>query len=205
VGDLETAPDTLILTAASSNQTLLPDANILLGGSEANRTITLTPAANQLGATTITVTVSDGDLSTSETFLLTVGKAGFAEWSILNALPLDRRGPSDQNGPLNLPNILAYAMGLDPLTATAADLPALKSTDTAAGTVTIAFRRAKNPTGKSIILVGSSSLQADSWNPATIQKETTSTDSTDYELVEAEVSVPSQSHYFLRLQVPINQ
>ena len=208
VGDLETAPDALILTAASSNQTLFPDANILLGGSEANRTITLTPAANQLGNTTITVTVSDGDLSTSETFLLTVGEAGFAEWSILNSLPLDRRGPSDQNGPLNLPNILAYAMGLDPLTATAADLPALKSTDTAAGTVTITFRRAKNPTGKSIILVGSSSLQADSWNPATIQKETPSTDttdSTDYELVEAEVSVPSQSHYFLRLQVPINQ
>ena len=52
--------------------TLVPLANIVLGGSGANRTVTVTPAANQSGTATITVTVSDGTLTASDTFLLTV-------------------------------------------------------------------------------------------------------------------------------------
>ena len=45
-------------------------------GSDTNRTITLTPLANQLGTASITVTVTDGDgMSTNNTFLLTVGLA----------------------------------------------------------------------------------------------------------------------------------
>ena len=44
----------------------------MFGGSGASRTVTVTPAANLHGTSTITVTVSDGTLSTSDTFLLTV-------------------------------------------------------------------------------------------------------------------------------------
>ena len=36
------------------------------------RTVTVTPAANQSGTTTLTVTVSDGTLTASDTFVLTV-------------------------------------------------------------------------------------------------------------------------------------
>jgi hypothetical protein len=72
VGDAETASGSLTVTARSDNQTLLPDANLALGGSGANRTLTLTPAANQLGTATITVLVSDGAASASDTFVLTV-------------------------------------------------------------------------------------------------------------------------------------
>ena len=72
VADAETAAGDLIVTAASDNQTMIPDANLTLAGSNANRTITLTPAANQSGTATITVTVSDGTVSTSDTFHLTV-------------------------------------------------------------------------------------------------------------------------------------
>jgi 6-phosphogluconolactonase (cycloisomerase 2 family) len=72
VGDVETAPGSLAVTARSDNQTLLPDANLVLGGSGANRTLTLTPAAHQLGVATITVSVSDGAASASDTFVLTV-------------------------------------------------------------------------------------------------------------------------------------
>ena len=51
----------------------MPDANIVLGGSGANRTVTVTPVANQHGGpVTITVTVSDGALSSSDTFTLSV-------------------------------------------------------------------------------------------------------------------------------------
>jgi len=72
IGDIETAAASLTVTTASSNTTLVPNATIVLGGSGANRTVTVTPAANQSGAATITVTVSDGALTTSDTFVLTV-------------------------------------------------------------------------------------------------------------------------------------
>jgi hypothetical protein len=51
---------------------VVPLANVVLGGSGANRTVTVTPAANQSGTATITVTVSDGTLTASDTFVVTV-------------------------------------------------------------------------------------------------------------------------------------
>src|SRR5439155_22747635 len=50
VGDVETAAASLTLTAVSSNLTLVPAANIVFGGSGANRTVTVTPAAGQSAA-----------------------------------------------------------------------------------------------------------------------------------------------------------
>ena len=72
VGDVETAAGSLTLIKGSSNQTLVPTANIVFGGSGATRTVTITPAANQTGTATITVTVSDGQLSAATSFVLTV-------------------------------------------------------------------------------------------------------------------------------------
>ena len=54
---------------------MVPINNIVFGGSGANRTVTATPANNQSGTATITVTVSDGIVSTSKSFLLTVNSA----------------------------------------------------------------------------------------------------------------------------------
>ena len=62
----------LTLSASSSDQGLVPDANIVLGGSGASRTVTVTPASNQSGSATITLTVSDGTASSTDTFVLTV-------------------------------------------------------------------------------------------------------------------------------------
>ena len=73
IGDAETAATSLTLTATSSNQTLVPDANIVFGGSGANRTVTVTPAANANGGPiTITITVSDAASTASDPFTLTV-------------------------------------------------------------------------------------------------------------------------------------
>ncbi len=60
VGDTETAVGALTLSGTSSNTTLVPNANITFGGAGAARTVTVTPAANQFGTATITVTVTDG-------------------------------------------------------------------------------------------------------------------------------------------------
>ena len=72
VGDAETAASALTVTGASSNTTLVPAANVVIGGSGAARTVTVTPVAGQSGTTTITLTVSDGALTAADTFLLTV-------------------------------------------------------------------------------------------------------------------------------------
>jgi hypothetical protein len=72
VGDAETAATALTVTATSSNTTLVPAAGLVLGGSGASRTLTVTPAANAIGTATLTLTVSDGALKTSTAFTLTV-------------------------------------------------------------------------------------------------------------------------------------
>ena len=72
VGDVEPAAGSLTVSGTSTNTTLVPNGNIVFGGSGANRTVSITPAANQTGTATITVTVSDGTLTTVHPFLLTV-------------------------------------------------------------------------------------------------------------------------------------
>ncbi|MEO8392377.1 MAG: choice-of-anchor Q domain-containing protein, partial [Chloroflexota bacterium] len=71
VGDAET-PSKITPTGASSNTTLVPNANIVFGGSGTNRTVTILPATDKSGTSTITVTMSDGTLTASDTFVLTV-------------------------------------------------------------------------------------------------------------------------------------
>ena len=66
------------MSGSSSNTTLVPTANIVFGGTGANRTVTVTPAADQSGSTTITVIVSDGVASASDTFTLTVTETAAA-------------------------------------------------------------------------------------------------------------------------------
>ena len=73
VGDVDTPVASLTLTGASDNNALVPDANIVFGGSSAARNVTVTPVANQSGIANITITVSDGNGgSTPTTFELTV-------------------------------------------------------------------------------------------------------------------------------------
>ena len=64
---------TVTLSGSSSNTALVPNANIVFGGSGTDRTVTVTPALNQVGFVTITVTVTDSTGgTTSDTFELTV-------------------------------------------------------------------------------------------------------------------------------------
>jgi uncharacterized repeat protein (TIGR02543 family) len=72
VGDVETAAGSLVVTALSSNTTLVHHANILLAGTGSQRTVTVTPAPNQYGSSIITLSVSDGNASTSTSFVITV-------------------------------------------------------------------------------------------------------------------------------------
>ena len=65
IGDDNTHAQSLVLSATSSDQTLLPDANITVGGSGADRTLAITPSGNLSGTATVTLTVTDGDETTA--------------------------------------------------------------------------------------------------------------------------------------------
>ncbi len=84
IGDIETAPSSLTLTRSTSNSTLVPLSGIVFGGSGANRNVTITPAANQLGSSSVTLTVSDGALTASRTFTLTVTGTARETWRFAN-------------------------------------------------------------------------------------------------------------------------
>jgi uncharacterized repeat protein (TIGR01451 family) len=72
VSDVETPAGNLIVTAHSTNSALIPDANLVVGGSGTNRVLAITPLSNQNGTNSITLTVSDGLTNATRSFLLTV-------------------------------------------------------------------------------------------------------------------------------------
>lgn len=72
VADDLTPVDSLIVTATSSNQSIVANGGLQITGTGANLAITATPVANASGTVFITVTVSDGALPFSQTFELRV-------------------------------------------------------------------------------------------------------------------------------------
>lgn len=73
IGDVETAASSLVVSATSSDQDLVPDGNIMLGGAGTSRSINVLPGTNQNGGpATITVSVFDGEATTQATFDVTV-------------------------------------------------------------------------------------------------------------------------------------
>ena len=75
------------VTASSSNEAVVPNANLLVSGSGNVRSLLITPAANQSGLAMITVTVNlSGGGSASDTFGLTV--------LLVNDAPTFTKGPN---------------------------------------------------------------------------------------------------------------
>lgn len=80
VGDAETPAVALVLSAISSDTNLVPPANVVFGGVGSNRSVTITPAANQHGDALITISAFDG---------LAITKTAFtATFEPVNDLPL---------------------------------------------------------------------------------------------------------------------
>jgi hypothetical protein len=100
VGDTQTAAASLTVTATSSNTALVAttSAALALGGSGANRTLVITPQPDASGTATITVAVSDGSLSTSSSFVLTVS-------AVNDAPAVSAIGPQNtiEDQPLSVP------------------------------------------------------------------------------------------------------
>ncbi|MBI2948295.1 MAG: tandem-95 repeat protein, partial [Verrucomicrobia bacterium] len=98
IGDDQTAVGSLVVTATSSNKTLVPDANVFLGGSGATRTVFVQPAAGLDGTTTITVTVTDNGpgapKSASTSFTVTVSANEKPTISAISSQTTERNRPT---------------------------------------------------------------------------------------------------------------
>ena len=111
IGDAQSSAENLMVSGTSSNPTLVPNSNIVFGGSGNNRTVTVTPASGQTGVTTITKSVSDGQSSVSTRFVLTVsaGASAGATWYVDNANSASSDSPS--NGSESKPwKTITYAL-----------------------------------------------------------------------------------------------
>lgn len=116
VGDAETPVGLLTLTGSSSNTSLVPNGNIVFGGTGANRTVTVTPISGNTGTATITVTVTDDGSpalsnSPAETFVLTVTE-NYLSWAKTNGIEgQPASGDFDGDG---ISNLLEYATNTSP-------------------------------------------------------------------------------------------
>ena len=72
VEDVDDKGEDLNVSSSSSNTTLVPDANVTIGGAGNSRNVQINPAENKHGETTITLTVDDGQLNNTTQFSLKV-------------------------------------------------------------------------------------------------------------------------------------
>jgi hypothetical protein len=104
VGDAETAPASLTVTPSLSNSDVVAITGVVLGGTGADRVITLTPKAGAIGTVTVTLRVSDGELNTTTSFTIT-SQAGAA-------VTLVKDWNNDQRSDLLLQNVVDGTLGV---------------------------------------------------------------------------------------------
>ena len=169
IGDVETAASSLTLTRASSNPTLVPLSGVVFGGSGANRTVTVTPAANQLGSSTITVSVSDGVLTASDTFLVTVTGTARETWRFANFGSAANSGNGadtfDANNDGEI-NFLEYATAQNPNASSRVVLSAIRTAT--ALEVTYTRSKAAFTGGVTFTVEWSDTLAPNSWSNALV-------------------------------------
>ncbi|MCC5844937.1 MAG: choice-of-anchor D domain-containing protein [Verrucomicrobia bacterium] len=124
---------------------------------------------------------------------------GYATWPILEALPVDRRAPTDLNGPLNWPNLLAFAMGVNPLTATWDHLPSLGELLLEENRVQFIFQRNPDATGVNLIPYMTTELNSE-WVEVSVLSQSISPLGDGNEEVVVELPLPEGPLLFIRLE-----
>ena len=86
IGDAETPADNLTVTATTGDPMMIPDTSLVLSGSGASRSLTTSIPVWAAGSVPVTLTVSDGSLSTSRILTLQITNNGWgSNWSTARA------------------------------------------------------------------------------------------------------------------------
>lgn len=125
------------------------------------------------------------------------GLETFDSWLTTHSIPEDRMAPEDGNGPLNLPNLEAYAFGLNPLLAVASDRPRLLAADAATG-LRIVYQR--NTVAMDLELIFEQSADLVDWSGVTPISETVLWSLDGVEGLEALLAWGGTSNQLIRLK-----
>jgi subtilisin family serine protease/outer membrane protein assembly factor BamB len=126
------------------------------------------------------------------------GVETLAEWAIRLDLPIHEQGPYDRHGPLQIPNLLAFAMGVDPRSATTGDLPGMVPAETG-DRVNFRYRRSTLAGGIGIRFEGSEDLVE--WREATPVEDILIEELVGFHWRLASFSIVGKNRFFLRLNV----
>jgi hypothetical protein len=110
VGDAESPANALVVEVSSSDESLVPRGGIVVTGTGADRTLTVTPVSGVSGTATITVTVRDpGGLTATDTFTVTVTPADPGPLPPpTSPPPPPGPGPGPVPGPLPRPGLVGF-------------------------------------------------------------------------------------------------
>jgi hypothetical protein len=111
----ETRAENITVTAVSSDDTVIPDSNVIVGGSGTNRTLTLT-ALNTTGNTTITVTATDDNTPvpgvTTRNLTVTVTPSPTSVFANLAPITIrDTNTASPYPSTINIPSVVGVVRG----------------------------------------------------------------------------------------------
>ncbi len=193
-----TLPGSHTVGGVSSNPALLPNNSIVFGGSGANRTVTLIPAADQLGSATVMLNASDGTAVSSKTFNLTVTGTAMETWRFSHfgttAETFASAANADPNGD-GENNLMEFATGQDPT----ASIHLITSLENTGSNLEFIYHRSFTA------LVGGMSYNVQwsdelgNWGSSGVTEETLSTEG-DIQTVKASLS-PGLVRRFVRLKV----
>jgi hypothetical protein len=122
----------------------------------------------------------------------------FPSWAA--SLPAGRRSPTDRNGSLQLENTLSYALGIDPLTATQIQLPALTA---ACAQWHFTYSRTSRTSGTDYRVEWTTDLAAATWNTGGVVHQQTGTTLTHTGWRAVITPSPGASRLFARLRVAL--
>jgi hypothetical protein len=165
IADADTPLDGVTLSGSAENATLVPPSNIVITGTGAARTATIT-GSGVSGVTQLTLTASDGAATASRTFQLTVLDQA-ETWRKRNfsttANAGDAADDADPDGD-GTPNLLERAFGGDPKRS---DRNLLPFVDDTAPLLSIIYQTANAASDLLFTVEESPDLSVGSWSVAT--------------------------------------
>ncbi|MHC2070953.1 Ig-like domain-containing protein [Bremerella sp. T1] len=149
VSDAESAVEDLVVSVESDNPALVDAAGIILTGEGADKTLVVTPLAGATGSANITITVSDGEETTTESFLLTVNEVVLSPIAEADSFATDANTPLDVEANGVLGNDTGDSLGVTAVNGDAANVGAAVELDSGASvTINADGSLSFDPTGK---------------------------------------------------------